>query len=113
MPRGEAGVCHASLLAQRAPIAISALKPVLVAQHVTRPEAETHEIDLHLILIRRELRERDLLLSERRNGLRHAVDPHSTDQDGRRRSRSVRGRRQAGKAGGGAEPQDAGGIAER
>ena len=75
--RGEARVGHTPLLARRAPIGVGALKPVLVAQHVTGPEAETHEIDLHLVLIRRQVRERQLLLSECRDRLRHAVDPHA------------------------------------
>ena len=40
---------------ERAPVGVGAFEPVLVAQHFTGPEAKADEIDLQLVLVRREI----------------------------------------------------------
>ena len=79
-PGREARVVHGALLARRAPVAGGAFEFVLVAQDLAQAKAEGDEVNLQLISIRLESRQRHRSLAQCRHELRDARDAHRADQ---------------------------------
>src|SRR5262249_15996248 len=87
------------LLARRAPVGVSVLQPVLVAEQLAATEGEPEEIYLQLVLIGREIREQHVPFPERRDELRYASHAEAADQDGRRGRRRVERGKEGGRGG--------------
>ena len=111
--RGEARVVHGAQLARRAPIPSGAVEFVLVAQDLAQAKAEGDEVNLQLVAIRLESRQRHRALAQCRRDLRDARDSHRTDQGDGCDRRSLGLRHEPHETGRGAKPQHSIAVCER